>query len=894
MIEEWKTSQRCVLYLVGLMGLAGISIAADKPQNPAYLDISLSFEQRAADIVRRMTLDEKVGQMMNDSPAIDRLGVPSYNWWNECLHGVARNGFATVFPQAIGMAASFNPELMLEAATVISDEARAKHHEALRSGLRTIFQGLTFWSPNINIFRDPRWGRGQETYGEDPYLTGQMGVQFVKGLQGDDPKYLKVVSTAKHYAVHSGPEPLRHKFNAVVNKRDLYETYLPAFRDLVQKAHVYSVMGAYNRVDSESASASQMLLVDVLRGQWGFEGYVVSDCGAISDIYWNHKIANSPEEAAAIGVRRGCDLECGRTYGALINAVKKGMITEQEIDLSIFRLMLARMKLGMFDPAERVPYANIPSSENDCPEHDQVALQMARESIVLLKNENNFLPLKKDKIKTIAVIGPNADSVDVLLGNYNGKPYKPFTILKGIKNAVGSNVQVLYAKGCSLVEGFKDQSNLIAVESKYLKTDDSPEAQMGLKGEYFNNEDLRGQPAMTRTDATIDFDWGQQSPTSDAVKRGGSTPDIISNDNFSIRWTGKLIPPMTGVYELELSSDDGCRLFLDGKKLIDDWKKHAFQTNLCSVELEANKSYDITIEYYEITLEARVLFSWTFPQAQKNEGFDTAVEYTRQADVAIFVGGLSSALEGEEMYTPYPGFRGGDRTDIKLPESQEKLLKAMHATGKPVILVLLTGSAVAVNWEQENLPAIVCGWYPGQHGDAVADVLFGNYNPAGRLPVTFYKSVEQLPAFEDYSMQGKTYRYFKGEPLYPFGYGLSYTTFEYAGLKINKKQAKADDTIEVSFKVTNTGRIDGDEVPQLYIRDVESKLPMPIKQLKGFERIALKAGESKIVTMKLTPNQDMCYYDVKKSNYAVEPGDFEIQVGASSQDIRLKGTVTVK
>jgi beta-glucosidase len=351
---------------------------------------------------------------------------------------------------------------------------------------------------------------------------------------------------------------------------------------------------------------------------------------------------------------------------------------------------------------------------------------------------------------------------------------------------------------------------------------------------------------------------------------------------------------MTGVYELELSSDDGCRLFLDGKKLIDDWKDHAFQTNLCSVDLEANKAYDITIEYYESALEARVLFSWTSSQVQKDEGFNTAVEYTRQADVAMFVGGLSAALEGEERNTPYPGFKGGDRTDIKLPESQEKLLKAMHATGKPVILVLLTGSAVAVNWEQENLPAIVCGWYPGQHGDAVADVLFGNYNPAGRLPVTFYKSVEQLPAFEDYSMQGKTYRYFKGEPLYPFGYGLSYTTFEYAGLKINKKQAKSDDTIEVSFKVTNTGRIDGDEVPQLYVRDVESKLPMPIKQLKGFERITLKAGESKIVTMKLTPNQDMCYYDVKKSDYAVEPGDFEIQVGASSQDIRLKGTVTVK
>ena len=462
------------------------------------LDTSLSFEQRATDLVNQMTLDEKISQMMNDAAAVERLGIPEYNWWSECLHGVANNGITTVFPQAIGMAASFDPKLMLDVATVIGDEARAKHHENVRKGDRSIFKGLTFWSPNINIFRDPRWGRGQETYGEDPYLTGQMGISFVKGLQGDDPKYLKVVSTAKHYAVHSGPEPLRHTFNAVPNKRELYETYLPAFRDLVQKAGVYSVMGAYNRVDSESASASKMLLDDVLRGEWGFDGYVVSDCGAITDIYANHKIADNPEQAAAIGVRRGCDLECGRTYTALKEAVKRGYLTEQEIDICVYRLMLARMKLGMFDPAEKVKYAQIPFTKNDSPENDAVAKKMAREAMVLLKN-NGILPLDKSKIKTIAVIGPNADNVRVLYSNYNGVSSKPITVLQGIKNAVGPDAQVLYAKGCEYVEGYKQRAGT-PVSSNYLKT---PDGNPGLKGEYFNNKNLEGQPVMVRRWWTI-------------------------------------------------------------------------------------------------------------------------------------------------------------------------------------------------------------------------------------------------------------------------------------------------------------------------------------------------------------------------------------------------------
>jgi beta-glucosidase len=886
-----KSSKLCLLCLLLFISLVNISLAADKDQSSAYLDTSLSFEQRAADLVKQMTLEEKIGQMMDVAPAIDRLGVAEYNWWNECLHGVARNGLATVFPQAIGMAASFDPELMLQTAAVISDEARAKHHQDARRKSYKRYQGLTFWSPNINIFRDPRWGRGQETYGEDPYLTGQIGMAFVKGLQGDDPKYLKLVATAKHYAVHSGPEPLRHTFNAVANKRDLYETYLPAFRDLVQKAGAWSVMGAYNRVDSESASASQMLLEDVLRGEWGFDGYVVSDCGAITDIFQNHKIADDPEQAAAIGVRRGCDLECGRTYQALNEAVNRGYLTEQEIDICIYRLMLARMKLGMFDPADKVKYAQIPFSKNESLQNDAVAHKMAQESMVLLKN-TGLLPLDKTKIKTIAVIGPNADNVRVLYGNYNGIASKPITILQGIKNAVGPDVKVLYSKGCEYVEGYRERLNTVTIPSDYLRT---PDGKPGLKGEYFANSNFEGEPLMVRIDETVQFDWDRRSPTTEMVARGEWPSDkALPVDKFSVRWTGRLIPPQTKLYELSVIDDDGCRLYIDDKQLIDDWTEHSARSQTAKIQLEAGKEYEIRLEYFEASKEAQVTLGWDLGVSKEQNSFDQALEFTRLADAAIFVGGLSATLEGEEMDVPYPGFEGGDRKDINLPAMQETLLKAMHATGKPVVFVMLTGSALAVNWEQENLPAILCGWYPGQHGDAVADVLFGDYNPAGRLPVTFYKSVDQLPAFEDYNMQGKTYRYFKDEPLYPFGHGLSFTTFKYSDLKINKNKAKADDTIEVSFKLTNTGKIDGDEVPQLYVRDVESTLPMAIKQLRSFKRIHLKAGKSQTVTFKLTPIEDMSYYDVRASDFAVEPGDFEIQISASSADVRLKGIVTVK
>ena len=866
-----------------------------------YKDVSLAFETRAADLVERMTLEEKISQLGDEAAAIERLGVPEYNWWNECLHGVARAGTATVFPQAIGMAATFDRDLMYDTATIISDEARAKHHEFVRNGDYGRYKGLTFWSPNINIFRDPRWGRGHETYGEDPYLTGQMGIQFVRGLQGDDPRYLKVVATAKHYAVHNGPEPDRHTFNAVPNVRDLWETYLPGFEALVVQGKAYSVMGAYNRVDGESASASWMLLRDILRERWKFDGYVVSDCGAIRDIYANHKIVNDAAEAAAIGVRRGCELNCGSIYqNALLEAVQKGLIHEGEIDLAVYRLMLARMKLGMFDPPEMVKYAQISYSVNDSEEHNQAALTMAQKSITLLKNDG-VLPLDKNKIKTIAVVGPNADSVAALLGNYNGTPSKPITILEGIRRAVGDEVQVLYTLGCPMAEGI-GQTAFPVIDTRYLFTSDESGLQVhGLKGEYFNGTSLQGDPVMTRIDPLIKMDWLRSSPTTTAIAQGTLSADQkIDDDNFSIRWTGQLLAPVSGKYTLGLVADDGCRLYVDGRKVIEDWSEHAMQTSSTEITLQEGRLYDIMIEYYDGTREAGIHFVWKMPESGIDTGYAVAsgtLNDVSRADVAIFVGGLDANVEGEEMGLRAEGFLGGDRTKIELPAIQLETLRAMQKTGTPVVFVLLAGSSIALDGVEKDIPAILAGWYPGQRGgDAVADVLFGDYNPAGRLPVTFYTSTEELADFTDYNMRagkGFTYRYYTGKPLYPFGHGLSYTTFNYSNLKINKSKLGADDTLKIKVDVTNTGSRNGEEVVQLYVRDVESSLPMPVRQLRGFERITLEKGQTKTVTFTLTPMEDMRYYDAQKQAYAVEAGEFEIQIGASSSDIRETKTLWI-
>ncbi len=852
---------------------------------PVYQDTQRSFEERAADLVSRMTLEEKAAQMQNAAPAIERLGVPAYDWWNEALHGVARAGGATVFPQAIGMAATFDVPLMDQVSRTISDEARAKHHEALRRGEHGRYQGLTFWSPNINIFRDPRWGRGQETYGEDPFLTARMGVSFVRGLQGDDPKYRKLDATAKHFAVHSGPEADRHHFDARPSTRDLYETYLPAFEALVKEGQVDAVMGAYNRVYGESASASHFLLRDVLRRDWGFKGYVLSDCWAVVDIWKNHKIVATREEAAALAVKNGTELECGEEYSTLPDAVRKGFITEAEIDAALTQLFTARMRLGMFDPPEMVRWARIPASVNQSPEHDALSRKAAQASIVLLKNDG-VLPLSR-KLRRIAVIGPTADDTMALLGNYYGTPAAPVTILQGIRDAA-PRVEVVHARGVDLVEGREDPAATPLIEAQYLRPD-AAASERGLRGEYFRSRDLSGKPALVRVDAQIGFRWDRGSPTDNLMARGEAGPGQgVPADNFSIRWSGQLLPPVSGSYRIEAAANDGYRLYLDGRLLLDHWQpSDRLRADSVSVELEAGRAYDVKMEYYDGERDAGVRLAWNMPGAKPP--FEEALDAARGADAVVFVGGLTGDVEGEEMTVNYPGFAGGDRIDMRLPSTQRKLLEALHATGKPVVLVLTTGSALAIDWAKQNLPAILVAWYPGQRGgNAVADVLFGDTNPAGRLPVTFYKADEKLPAFDDYAMKGRTYRYFGGEPLFPFGHGLSYTDFAYSGLRLDRSNAGPKEQVRVSLKVKNTGQRAGEEVVQLYLHPLQPKRERALKDLRGFERLNLQPGEEREVSFTFTPEAALRHYDAERKAYAVDAGAYEVQLGASSADIRLK------
>ena len=820
-----------------------------------FQNTNLSTQERVESLLSEMTLQEKIDQMRYEAPAIDRLGIPQYNWWNESLHGVARAGYATVFPQSISIAASWDTDLILQVANVISDEGRAKYHEFLRRGMHGIYQGLTFWSPNINIFRDPRWGRGHETYGEDPYLTGQMGLQFVKGLQGDDPKYLKVVATAKHFAVHSGPEPLRHEFDASVSERDLRETYLPAFRTLVVEGGVYSVMGAYNRLHGQACCASTELS-GILRNDWGFKGYIVSDCWAIADIWQSHKVAKDAAEASALAVKQGTDLECGDTYRELPEAVKRGLITEKDIDVSVGRLMTARFKLGMFDPDDKVPYAQIPFSVNNNPAHDYLARVAAQKSIVLLKNANHALPLKKN-LSRIAVIGPNADEIESLCGNYTGVPSNPVTVLQGIKNKVAPQTEVLYAQGSELADGI---SKLVPIPSIYLETEDGKQ---GASGEYFANNMLEGKPLFARIDDNIDFYW-----------EAGSPDPRMPVDNFSIRWTTYLKVPVTGDYEIGIWSMPNFKISCDGKEILaGDNEHHAFH-NSKKLSLESGKRYKLVFDYRNYHGDGTASLLWTTPHPNMQA---QAVETAKKSDAVVLVLGLNQRMEGEEMPIQVDGFKGGDRTHLNLPKTQSDLMEAIKATGKPVILVLINGSALSVNYAAENMDAILTAGYPGQQGgNAVADVLFGDYNPAGRLPVTYYKSVDQLPAFENYNMEGRTYRYFRQTPLYPFGFGLSYTRFTYSDLNL-QKEAKMGENIQVSVKVTNAGDRDGDEVVQLYLTDERASTPRPIRQLEGFKRISLKKGESQTVQFVLEPRQLSMIND--KNKQVVEPGYFTISVG---------------
>jgi len=856
-----------------LLFLLVISMSCTK-ELPIHKDVNKSFEERATYLVSQMNLEEKVSQMSYTSPAIERLEIPAYNWWNECLHGVARAGVATVFPQAIGMGAMFDRKQMFKVANAISDEARAKHQEFTSRNKRGIYQGLTYWTPNINIFRDPRWGRGMETYGEDPYLTGELGVQFIKGLQGDDPKYFKLIATAKHFVVHSGPEVDRHRFNATPSIYDMLNTYSPQFKKVVQEAGVYSVMCAYNSYNGLPCCGNTELS-DLLRKDWGFDGYIVSDCWAVKDFYNKgaHEVTENQQEAAAMAVKAGTDLNCGDSYPALVEAVINGQITEDELSVSLERLIVARLRLGLFAPQGAVKYENILYDIVDSETHRLLALETARKSLVLLKNENNLLPLSKD-VKKVAVIGPNANDLEVLLGNYNGYPSNPVTPLLGIQQKL-PKAEVLYAVGCKLAEGlpiFESVPSSVLYTSKNL-------SENGLKAEYYSSLDCSGIPLHSKIDKNVDFEWKTTAPFED-----------MKYDQFSVRWTGFISVQKSGKYALGSEAFSGAKLYLNDSLLVAREDVHHPKKIYEYVELEADKPYKIKLEYKQDNTEHAVMkFLWEAPNTNLEA---EALKIAKKSDVVIFCMGLSPLLEGEEMKVKVDGFSGGDRLDVKLPKTQTDLMKKVKELGKPMVLVLLNGSAVAINWENDNIPAIIEAWYPGQAGGtAIADVIFGDYNPAGRLPLTFYKKIEDIPVFSDYNMKGKTYRYFKGSPLFEFGYGLSYSTFTYSEFEL-PKEIYTNKEITVSVNVTNNGEFDGDEVVQCYSSIIEDDGLNPQKSLVGFKRVAINAGETIKVSFTIKPSQ----LAKVNSNYkmVVNEGELVVSIGgAQPSENRLKSGNTI-
>ena len=848
--------------------LLTVSCTENKQDFP-FRNPDLPIEERIEDLLSRLTPEEKVGQMMHETPAIERLGIPPYDWWNEALHGVARAGQATVFPQAIGMAATFDNEAVLRTFTMVSDEARAKYHHYQANQEYDRYKGLTFWTPNINIFRDPRWGRGMETYGEDPYLTTQMGVAVTKGLQGDDENYFKTHACAKHYAIHSGPEWNRHEFNAEATPRDLYETYLPAFEALVKQGNIQEVMCAYNRFEGEPCCGNDKLLIDILRNSWGYKGIILSDCGAIDDFWVKDK--NTPrheshpdrESASVDAVLSGTDLECGASYRILTKALEHGTISEKDLDVSLRRLLRGRFELGMFDPDERVPYAQIPYSVVESPEHVAQAREMARKSIVLLKNQNNRLPLDKN-LKKIAVVGPNAADSTMLWSNYNGFPTKTTTILEGIRAKV-PNTEVVYELGCNHTADF-----VITDLGNYITNSTG----QGFTAEYFNNTDFSGEPVYKGVAKELHY------------TTGGNTQFApnVNLSNFTARFTGVFEAPIDGPIEFKLSGNDAFRLFIDTAKVAEVWSNEYGAERIYTLQAEKGKKYPVKIEYMQLLGSADLNFT---------VGVRTPVDYqatankVKDADVIVYVGGISPRLEGEEMPVDAEGFRKGDRTNIEIPKVQKEMVKALVATGKPVVYVVCTGSALALNWENEHVDAILNAWYGGQEGGtAVADVLFGDYNPAGRLPITFYKSVDQLPDFQDYSMKGRTYRYMTQTPLYPFGYGLSYTTFAYSNGALTKTKIAANEGVTLTFDVANTGKRDGDEVAQVYVKNPNDPAG-PIKALKAFKRISTKAGETQKVSVQLAPESFQSFND-KTQTMEIRPGKYQLLYGSSSADKDLK------
>ncbi|GAA4777946.1 glycoside hydrolase family 3 C-terminal domain-containing protein [Stakelama sediminis] len=844
-----------ILASVLMAGCTGKQDRKPAANVPAFRNTALSVQQRAEDIVRRLTPEEKASQLVNDARAIPRLGIPAYNWWSEALHGVARNGYATVFPEPIGLAATFDPASIKQMGGAIATEARVKFNQVEKAGgEHKIYQGLDFWSPNINIFRDPRWGRGQETYGEDPFLTGQMGVAFVTGMQGDNPDYFHTIATAKHYAVHSGPEATRHEVNVKVSQHDIEDTYLPAFRALVKTGKVQSLMCAYNAVNGQPACANDFLLHDVLKQRWGFNGYVVSDCDAIADIQRGHHYTKTLAEAAAASLKLGVDVDCtqfnhpkneGEDYQPYLDAMKQGLVSQQVVDAALVRLFEARIRLGLFDPASKVPYAQVSDSALNSPAHVALARKLASESMVLLKN-NGILPIS-NQVKTIAVVGPLADQVDVLLGNYNGEPVHPVTALDGIRAAF-PNAKIIYEPGTNFLR------TTVPVPASALS---GPDGQPGLQGEYWDNGDFKGAPVVTRQDKEVKFNRDMKP--------------VIKGETGSARWTGFITAPATGDYDIGLSGGNA-KLWIDGKQVVavtDSVKT----PKTASVHMDAGKRYSIRVE--QVTGKTPVIrLAWNRVVEQP---LQRAVAAARKADMVIAVAGISSALEGEEMNVDVPGFSGGDRTNLKMPAQEEDLLKAVKATGKPLALVLMNGSALAVNWAAKNADAILDAWYPGeQGGTAIGQTLSGVNNPSGRLPVTFYTSVAQLPPFDDYSMKNRTYRYFTGKPLYPFGYGLSYTQFAYDKPVLSASTLQAGKPLGVDAVVRNTGKRAGDEIVQLYISF--PKVPgAPIRALRGFTRVHLNPGESRKVHFDLTPRDLSSVTEAGKR--VVAGGAYTLSVG---------------
>jgi beta-glucosidase len=844
-----------------------ISIHA-KAQLP-YQNPNLSSEERAKDLIGRLTLKEKASLMLDQSPAIPRLGIKKFNWWSEALHGLANNGDVSVFPEPIGMAASFNDSLVHEVFNAVSDEVRAKYNDAMRKGEENRrFLSLSVWTPNINIFRDPRWGRGQETYGEDPYLTSRMGIAVVKGLQGagSDTKYMKLLACAKHYAVHSGPEWSRHQLNLNnVSPQDLWQTYLPAFKAVVQKADVREVMCAYQRLDDEPCCGSTRLLQTILREDWGFKYMVVSDCGAISDFYTSHKVSSDATHAAAKAALAGTDVECGYNYAykEIPDAVKRGLIKEADVNTHLMRLLEGRFDLGEMDNDSLVSWAKIPISVVNSPAHQKLALEMARQSMTLLQNKNHILPLSKS-IKKVAVIGPNADNEEMMWGNYNGTPVKTITILEGIRSAIPAK-KVFYNSACDWVD-------TMVTENAFAQC--SIDGKTGLKATYWNNRNFHGKPVITQQIT---------SPIQLSTFGQHEFAPAVHLDNFSAIYETNFKPAESGEITFNTEACGAFQLIVNGDTIGRSRMWRALPHNF-SYKVEKGKTYKIEARFRQID-------NWTASLGfnfgkQKPVEYNSLIEKLKGIDVVVFVGGISPRLEGEEMPVHLPGFKGGDRTNIELPEVQRNCLKALKAAGKKIIFVNCSGSAVGMVPETESCDAILQAWYSGeQGGQAVADVLFGNYNPCGKLPITFYKNIDQLPGFEDYSMKGRTYRYMS-YPLFPFGFGLSYTSFSIGNAQLNKTTLSKGDDLKLSIPVSNTGKRNGTEIVQVYVKKVADTSGL-LKTLKGFERIDLAAGKTGTAIINL-PYNSFEFYDDKTLQMDVVPGEYDVWYGSSSDSKDLK------